>query len=295
MKILITGAGGQLGKELERTLPDGLPHHGSVEVAFTDAERLDITDSDAVQAEMDGGHYDFCINCAAYTAVDKAESDEAMAYKINADAVEILAQACAINNTRFIHISTDFVFDGLFNSPYQEYDLPEPLSVYGKSKLDGENRCWEVNKQAIIIRTSWLYSSYGTNFVKTMRRLGSEREQLNVIYDQVGTPTYARDLAMVIWNIVDTYSNETVPGIYHYSNEGVASWYDFAAAVMELSDIHCKVLPINTFEYPTPAKRPAYCILDKRKIKKAFGVEIPHWRTSLKNCIKLLDEQASRG
>ena len=288
MKILITGAHGQLGRELK----DASAFYPNFVIDYTDAHTLDITSYDALVKTFANGQYDWCINCAAYTAVDKAESDVEMAQKINAEAPGLVAAAAAKYGAKLIHISTDFVFDGRMPSPYQEDDATEPLSAYGRTKLDGENRCMAANPASTIIRTAWLYSNYGNNFVNTMRRLGKERETLNVIYDQVGTPTYARDLAYAIWKIVET-NDASLSGLYHYSNEGVASWYDFAHEIMELSKLTCKVKPINTYEYPTPATRPAYCLMSKKKIKAAFHIEIPHWRESLKHCIALLDEHGA--
>jgi dTDP-4-dehydrorhamnose reductase len=288
MKILVTGANGQLGKELR----DAARGFSSFQFTFTTRDELDIADAGAVDQYFSANSFDICINGAAYTAVDKAESELDNATLINTFSTEILAKATVKYGVKFIHISTDFVFDGRLPAPYQENDVTNPVNAYGRTKLQGEELCRQENAESVIVRTSWLYSSYGSNFVKTMRRLGQERESLKVIYDQVGTPTYARDLAKALLDIINNNGKNIQSGIYHYSNEGVASWYDFAAAIMQLSGLRCKVSPINTFEYPTPASRPAYCIMDKRKIKTTFGISIPYWRDSLAECIKELEKNA---
>lgn len=285
INILITGASGQLGSEFKHFSV----HYPHLAFRYSDSHDLDITNAEAIEAALSSGQYQYLINCAAYTAVDKAETDQELAYKINGAASGILAAACARNGVKYIHISTDFVFDGTNHRPYTEDDAVAPLGVYGASKLQGEQLALEANPNSLVFRTSWLYSTYGNNFVKTMRRFGAERSSLNVIFDQVGTPTYARDLAQLILDAIDNGKARNLSGIFHYSNEGVASWYDFATSVMELSGLACKVNPINTFEYPTPAKRPHYSVLDKRKLKEAFGVAIPNWRNSLKACINTLD------
>ena len=287
MKILVTGVYGQLGselKELTGNYPDGT-------FLFTDVDSLDITNEAAVQDYFQEKQPTFVVNCAAYTAVDKAESDRELARKINAIAPGILAKAAKNTGAKIIHISTDYVFNGQAFQPYTEADSVEPTGVYGETKLEGEQQCLNENPDSIIIRTSWLYSSYGNNFVKTMMRLGAERDSLNVIFDQVGTPTYAGDLAGAILSIIETTEKEQgkfVPGIYHYSNEGVASWYDFAKAIFEITEIACTVNPILTKDYPTPAKRPHYSVLNKSKIKDTFDIKIPYWRDSLHLCIKKL-------
>ena len=284
--ILVIGAAGQLGSEL-RFLSS---KHPDMAFHFTDQKELDITDPASIAEVINAGAYNYCINCAAYTAVDKAEDDKALAYAINDTAAGLLAEQCAAHNIKLVHVSTDFVFDGQLSRPYKEDDTSNPLGVYGASKAAGEQRVLNADPSAVIIRTSWLYSSYGANFVKTMRKLGEDRDSLNVIYDQVGTPTYARDLERVILQIIAEGSIDNESGIFHYSNEGVASWYDLAVSVMRMSNLSCKVLPINTFEYPTPAARPAYGILDKRKIKETFDIEIPHWYVSLGHCIEELEK-----
>lgn len=251
---------------------------------FTDYADLDITNADAVQSFLSAHHFDYIINCAAYTAVDKAESDMENAFRLNAEAVGVLAKAAHERGTKLIHISTDFVFDGRKHKPYLEEDAPSPLNIYGKSKWRGEEICLIENPASIILRTSWLYSPFGNNFVKTMQRLGNERKELGVIYDQIGTPTYALDLARCIMEVI-SQPEKQVGGIFHYSNEGVCSWYDFAVAIMDLSGLNCLVKPLETSEYPTPAKRGHYTVLNKKKIRQAFGIAIPHWQHSLRDCI----------
>jgi dTDP-4-dehydrorhamnose reductase len=283
MKILVTGGNGQLGSELKV-----LSENFDAEFFFTDREELDITNADAVNEFIISTKPDFVINGAAYTAVDKAESDKETAFLINANAVGNIAAACISYNSKLIQVSTDFVFDGTKSTPYKEADATNPLSVYGKSKLQGEQLCLQNNPNAIIIRTSWLYSSFGNNFVKTMLRLSSERKELKVIFDQTGTPTYARDLAQAILHVIRHEKVNTASGIFHYSNEGECSWFDFAKETIELSGNNCKVVPIETFEYPTPAVRPRYSVLSKTKIIETFGLKIPYWKVSLKECTKLL-------
>lgn len=270
--LLITGAKGQLGIELSNLLP---------EAVLTDADTLDITNKTAVDAFVKDNKIDVIVNCAAYTAVDKAEEDSILCAKINVEGPRILAAT----GVKIIHISTDYVFDGHGYKPYTETDTPNPLSVYGTTKLDGEKTVLENATEAIVIRTSWLYSSHGNNFVKTMRRLGGEKETLNVVSDQVGTPTYAGDLAKAIVQIIPQISKEK-KGIYHFSNEGVCSWYDFAYDIMELLHLNCVVNPIPSSSYLVRAQRPFYSVLDKTKIKSVFGIEIPYWKESLQKCLK---------
>lgn len=287
MKILVTGAYGQLGNELKILSAE----YSQWQFLFTDSDTLDITDAFSVQSFFDRNKPGFVINCAAYTAVDKAESDIETAEKVNALAPEILAKASALTGAKLIHVSTDYVFDGLGHLPYTETDPVGPASVYGKTKLEGENRALAANQQTIIIRTSWLYSSFGNNFVKTMLRLGHERGLLNVVFDQVGTPTYAADLASVILFIIaaaEANPGDFVPGVYHYSNEGVASWYDFAKTIFELSQMNIKVNPVRSDQFPTAARRPAFSVLDKAKIKTTFCAEIPYWKDSLGVCLQKL-------
>ena len=271
-KILVTGSNGQLGSELKELLPNAI---------FTDADVLDITNPNAINSFVKNNNIEIIINCAAYTAVDKAEDEHELAQRINCDGPKNLAET----GCKIIHISTDYVFDGKACQPYTPDNKPAPISVYGKTKLAGETAVIESAKEYIIIRTAWLYSSYGNNFVKTMRRLGSERETINVVYDQIGSPTYAKDLAETIVKILPQMNNNT-NGIYHFSNEGVCSWYDFAKEIMELSNLSCKVSPILSAEYPTKATRPFYSVLDKSKLRKTFNISIPHWKESLRKCLK---------
>lgn len=285
-RILITGANGQLGSEMRR-LGEVSPNT----YIYTDVAELDITNGDAVAAFVKENAVDIIVNCAAYTNVDKAESDEATAELINATAVENLARAMkAVNGTLF-HISTDYVFGNEGNTPRTE-DMPlNPLGVYGRTKLRGEQAVAAVGCKAIIIRTAWLYSEFGNNFLKTMLRLTAEREQLNVVFDQVGTPTYAGDLALAIFSIIEGDVYEGNEGVYHFSNEGVCSWYDFATEIaIAAGNTACKVQPCHSSEFPSPVTRPAFSVLDKSKIKNTFGIEIPHWRDSMLYCIKRLKQ-----
>ena len=288
--ILVTGAYGQLGNEV-RILSAAYPEYNFM---FTDVDSLDICDKDELIDFVTGNDIRYIINCAAYTAVDKAEDDTELCEKINATAVKNLGIAAAEAGAGIIHVSTDYVFDGTSCRPYTE-DMPtKPCSVYGKTKLKGEKNLLKVCPNAIVIRTAWLYSPFGNNFVKTMIKLGSERESLNVIFDQVGTPTYAEDLADAILKAMDQTidTDHDKGGVYHFSNEGVCSWYDFTLKIHEIAGIKtCKVNPIETKDYPTKAARPHYSVLNKTKIKQAFNITIPHWEASLKNCIKELSEQ----
>ena len=283
MKILVTGAYGQLGNELKELAPE----YKEWQFFFTDADTLDITDKKSIQEYFKKFLPDFVINCAAYTAVDKAETDLENARFINAVAPGFLAGAAKKIGAGFIHISTDYVFDGNHFRPYSEEDPVKPKAVYGKTKLEGEEKCMAENPDSVIIRTSWLYSSFGNNFVKTMLRVGAERGEVNVVFDQVGTPTYAGDLAKAILTIAKKFSEKRaslVPGIYHYSNEGVISWFDFAHAIFELAGIKCAVNPIFSKELNQPAPRPSFSVLDKTKIKDTFQLKIPYWKESLKVC-----------
>ena len=281
-KILITGSNGQLGKELKR-LENSFPQFNFI---FLSREDLPIHHYELVRNFFKGYQPQFLINCAAYTAVDRAESEKELAFQVNGESVGVLAAVCKEYQTKFIHISTDYVFDGTATVPYKEDSLTNPQSVYGASKLEGEKEALRFNPDSIIIRTSWVYSEFGKNFVKTMLKLMSEREELNVVSDQFGSPTYAADLAEAILQIIS--SGQWHPGIYHFSNEGIISWYEFAVAVKELSGNICKVNPIPTSQYPTPAKRPAYSVLDKTKIQSAFSVRIKDWKTSLETCLSRL-------
>ena len=285
MKILITGSNGQLGNEM-RVLSK---EHGKHQYFFTDVIQaddtylLDITDKAAVSAFVEAHSIDLIVNCAAYTNVDKAEEDEATAQKINADALVVLGS----QGVKVIHISTDYVFSGDEHVPYRESDPVAPRTAYGRTKYMGEKNLLAACPEAVILRTAWLYSIYGNNFVKTMVRLGQEKEQLGVVFDQIGTPTYAADLAWAIFTVIETPAWH--PGVYHFTNEGVCSWYDFTLAIHELAGItKCQVRPILSEEYQYKTPRPHYSVLDKSKFKKAFGVEIPHWREALIRCIKKL-------
>jgi dTDP-4-dehydrorhamnose reductase len=286
MKILITGSNGQLGNEIKVLAPE----YSDYEFIYTDINELDISNEDEVNKFF--GHHkpSVVVNCAAYTAVDKAETDKDTAFLINATASGILARAAANINAFIVHVSTDYVYDGHNYQPYTETDALNPLSVYGKSKLAGEDEVKQAGGNAVIIRTSWLYSAFGNNFVKTMMKYGRERGLMNVVFDQTGTPTYARDLAKVILDILPQALKEDGVAIYHYSNEGVTSWYDFAKTIYEMSNITCRVNPIPTKDYPLPATRPFYSVLNKAKIKQKFGIEIPYWRESVKDCIERLNK-----
>lgn len=282
--ILVTGSNGQLGSEIQK-LSLSYPNYT---FTFTDRTTLDLSNLCTMEDFFENKKFDVIINCAAYTAVDKAESEPELADAINHRFVSMLTKIAKRNHTKLIHISTDYVFNGQNYRPYLENDPTAPQGVYGKTKRDGEKAILEVSpNNTIILRTSWVYSAYGNNFVKTMLRLGKERDSLGVIFDQIGTPTYARDLAQTILYILPKINNES-PEIYHYSNEGSASWYDFAQAIFELSDIACQVNPITTDQYPTPATRPHYSLLNKSKIKNDFGITIPYWRDSLRRCLKEL-------
>ena len=281
-RILVTGANGQLGNEF-RTLESGYPDY---EFIFLSRQELSITDKESVQKVFAQYQPAWCINCAAYTAVDKAESETEQATAINATAAGILAEACTRFNTRLIHISTDYVFDGSSAEPYREDHATGPINKYGETKLLGEQLVMKNNPGAIIIRTAWVYSCFGNNFVKTMMRLMKERESINVVDDQVGSPTYAADLAQVIMHIIS--QNPKAGGIYHYSNDGRISWYEFAVAIKDLTGSRCKVNPIPSSQYPTPAKRPQYSLLDKARIASTFLVPIAHWKESLEVCVRKL-------
>lgn len=284
MNILITGCRGQLGNELQLQEAEHPSHH----FFNTDVEELNICDQAAVDAYVAENQIDGIINCAAYTAVDKAESDKEKCTTLNTVAPAYLANAVEQRGGWIIQISTDYVFNGKGYLPYKEEDTPSPDSVYGSTKLASELGVSKFCKNAMVVRTAWLYSTFGHNFVKTMIRLGMERKEIGVVADQVGTPTYARDLASALLTIVE---KGIKPGVYHYTNEGVASWYDFTKAIHRIYGIQgCNVKPLHTDEYPTPAKRPHYSILDKTKIKKTFGIEIPHWEESLKDCIEMLEK-----
>ena len=280
MNVLVTGANGQLGREMRLVSRDSNNHY-----IFADVEELDITNLDAVRKMMKDNKVDIVVNCAAYTNVGKAEDDEATARRINRDAVENLAVSCRENGATLIHVSTDYVFPGNGCIPCRE-DMPvSPQGVYGKTKLEGEEAIQRVGCPYLIFRTAWLYSEYGNNFVKTMRRLTKEKNELNVVFDQVGTPTYAYDLAEAICEIIELEQYKGNEGIYHYSNEGVCSWFDFAKEIAALSGNECDIRPCHSDEFPSKVKRPHYSVLDKTKVKKTFALTIPYWKDSLKDCI----------
>jgi len=289
--ILVTGSSGQLGQSLASIASNYL------NTVFTFANRadLDLSDSNSIDDFFKQQQFDLIINCAAYTAVDKAESESELANQINHHAVKQLANIAKQQNTKVIHISTDYVFDGKLYRPYIETDEVAPQSIYGETKLKGEQALLEtMPSNAVIIRTSWVYSEYGNNFVKTMLRLGKERDALNIIFDQIGTPTYAHDLAQAIMAIVnsETFNQAKLNSeIYHYSNEGICSWYDFAKAIFEYGNINCDVSPIETKDYPTPATRPHYSLLNKTKIKQRFNLSIPYWKDALQQCLNKLVQQ----
>ncbi|MFR9578274.1 MAG: dTDP-4-dehydrorhamnose reductase [Rikenellaceae bacterium] len=280
--ILVTGANGQLGNEMQRVAKSSTDKY-----IFTDVAELDITDYDAISAMVTSEKVDVIVNCAAYTNVDKAEDDEAFANLLNNTAAGYLAKATASVGATLIHISTDYVFDGSAHVPYTEEQPTKPIGVYGVTKLAGEKSVIESGCNYIIIRTSWLYSQWGGNFVKTMQHLTAERDELNVIFDQVGTPTHAGDLADTIGTIITT-DQLSKSGTYHFSNEGVCSWFDFAQATAEKSGNNCKISPIHSDEFPAKVTRPHYSVLDKTKIKETFGIKIPYWTTSLDKCINEL-------
>lgn len=281
--ILITGANGQLGREMRNVLKDDI----FVNAIYTDVEELDITDAQAIENCVVSNSIDFIVNCAAYTAVDAAESNVELCTRLNVEAPTLLAQAAHKHGARLIHISTDYVFDGTNFRPYRENDTVCPTSTYGSTKADGERHIMDVAPESIIIRTAWLYSPHGKNFVKTMIELGHSRDSLRVVCDQIGTPTYALDLASVIMTFINC--KQWHPGIYHFSNEGAISWYDFTMAIHRMAGITtCHVLPCTTEDYPTPACRPHYSVLDKSKIKATLGIEIPYWEESLEQCINIL-------
>lgn len=284
--ILVTGANGQLGNEMRLLAKENTQYN----FLFTDVDTLDICNKEAVLSYVMDNKVDYVVNCAAYTAVDNAEDNEALCKKINCDAVRNLGEAAASAGAKVIHVSTDYVFDGTNHLPYVETDSTCPQSAYGRTKLAGEEALAEVCPQSVILRTAWLYSTFGNNFVKTMLRLGSERDQLGVIFDQVGTPTYAGDLAAVILAIINRAEAGTFePGVFHFSDEGVCSWYDFTVAILRLAGItSCAVKPIETKDFPSKATRPHYSVLNKGKIKSTYQVTVPHWEESLAKCIEKL-------
>jgi len=282
MNILVTGSNGQLGNEI-RVASES---YNLFNYLFTDVAELDICNKPALENFVKQNNVHAIINCAAYTAVDKAEDDVELCYQINRDAVRNIAQVAALYQLKVVHVSTDYVFDGTSCMPLTENMPTAALGVYGKSKLEGETELLAMCPTAVVVRTSWLYSTFGANFVKTMIKLGSERDVLNVIFDQVGTPTYAADLAVAILQILQ--ADQFVSGIYHYSNEGVCSWYDFTKKIHKLAGVSCHVKPIETKDYPTRTPRPHYSVLNKSKIKTVYGIEIPYWEDSLGICISKL-------
>ncbi|MDT7828923.1 dTDP-4-dehydrorhamnose reductase [Pricia sp. S334] len=278
--VLVTGGRGQLA-----TCIGQVAHiDDDNRFIYTDYTDLNITEEKEVERFFEDTNIQFCINCAAYTAVDQAEAEPKKADLVNHIGTRNLATACKKHRATLIHISTDFVFDGLQSLPYNEEAATRPLGIYGASKLAGETAIIEILEQHYIIRTSWLYSNYGDNFMKTMLRLGQERDSLSVVCDQIGTPTYGIDLARMVLNVLSNSTN--MYGIYHYSNEGVASWYDFSKAIFDISGVECHVTPIAGADFPTSAERPAFSVLDKTKVKRDFGIDIPYWRDSLKACLK---------
>ena len=286
INVLVTGSMGQLGSEIKE-----LSSNYNYNFFFTTRDDIDITSKDDIRKFCQTNSINVIINCAAYTAVDKAQSDIENADLVNRKAVKKLSIVAKELNIKLIHISTDYVFDGKNFKPYVEEFQTNPQSIYGKTKLDGENELLDINPlNSIIIRTSWVYSYYGNNFVKTMLRLGKEKEELGVIFDQIGTPTYAKDLAITILDIIPQIENSKVE-IYNYSNEGVLSWYDFAKEIMKMAKLNCKINPIETYQYPTPAKRPHFSLLNKSKIKSKFNLEIPYWKDGLDDCLKRLGER----
>lgn len=285
MNLLITGSNGQLGNEI-KALAANYP---ACHFIFTDIAELDITNADAVTDFFKSQAIHAVVNCAAYTAVDKAETDAELASLINAAGPANLAHAAKVVDAKMIQISTDYVFNGTSNVPLKETDATDPIGVYGRTKADGEQAVLSSGADAIVIRTSWLYSTYGNNFVKTIRKYGLERRQLKVVVDQVGTPTYAHDLAKCCLDIITTHEKISDKGnVYHYSNEGAISWFDFAHAIIELSGIQCAIEPVDSSQFVTAAKRPNYSVMDKTRIKADFGISIPYWRQSLDHCIQLL-------
>lgn len=281
LNVLVTGASGQLGSEMRR-----LGSAASNDYLFTDAAELDITDAGAIRRTMAERRIDVVVNCAAYTDVERAEREEAAADRLNREAAGVLAAAVCEADATLIHISTDYVFDGTSPEPYTEESPAAPQSVYGRTKLAGEEAIRASGCKHLILRTSWLYSEYGHNFLKTMLRLTAERERLNVVFDQTGTPTYAGDLALAIFSIVEKGLYAGNEGTYHFSDEGACSWYDFAVEIAAaVGHDKCRIEPCRTADYPTAARRPAYSVLDKSKLKRTFGIEIPHWRESMRYCL----------
>ena len=287
-KIIVTGANGQLGKELKEIAPV----HTEFEFIFLSKEDLPIHHFELVRNVFSKLQPQFCINCAAYTAVDRAEAESALAFEVNGESVGVLAAICKEHNTKFIHLSTDYVFDGTGNTPYTENFPPHPINQYGASKWEGEKQALQLNPDTIIIRSSWLYSSYGKNFVKTMMQLINEKNEISVVNDQTGSPTYAGDLAQAILKIID--DNKWQPGIYHFSNDGAITWYDFAKAIKEITAGNAKIIPVSSAEYPAAARRPKFSVLDKTKIRKTFNIVLKDWKESLALCIHKIKKQIGK-
>lgn len=286
MNILVTGANGQLGREMQR-LSAVSPNN----YTFTDVAELDVTDAGAVRQAVAQTRAEVIVNCAAYTNVERAEEDEEAADRLNRGAAENLARAAEANGATLIHVSTDYVFDGTAHTPYTEDGTPSPLGAYGRTKLAGERAVMASGCRYLIFRTAWLYSEYGNNFLKTMLRLTSERDTLQVVFDQIGTPTYAGDLALAIFSIIESERYAGNEGVYHFTDEGVCSWYDFATEIAAAAGHDsCHIIPCHTSEFPTKAARPAYSVLDKTKIKTTFQMDIPHWRESMIYCLKQIEK-----
>jgi dTDP-4-dehydrorhamnose reductase len=288
--ILITGSGGQLGQSLRQLAPQ----FPDLELIFMNSGQLDITDRQAVIRFFEDHQLTACINCAAYTAVDKAESEPELARSVNVLGTQYLAEGCSLRQIPFIHFSSDYVYHNNLNRPLIETDRVQPKGVYARTKLYGEREAFRRHQMSMVIRTSWVYAPFGHNFVLTMKRLGAERPELNVVFDQIGAPTFAPDLAQAVLGILRQVHTgqskpETLAGIWHYANEGVTSWYDFACRIMSICDLPCKINPILSAQYPTPAQRPHFSVLNKAKIKHTFGLEIPHWADSLKVCLSQLE------
>ncbi|TGL59739.1 dTDP-4-dehydrorhamnose reductase [Leptospira ognonensis] len=283
LNVLVTGGNGQLGCEIREVAPE---FADKLRLFFVTRENLNLESESEIETFISANQIQAIVNTAAYTAVDLAEKEPEKARSSNVVIPKLLAKIANRHKIKMLHVSTDFAFDGKSGKPYKEDDLTSPISIYGKTKEEGEREVLKELPKAIILRTSWVYSKYGNNFLKTIRRLGKERPELKIIYDQIGTPTWARDLARVILKMIQT---KDLSGFYHYSNEGIASWYDFAKEILDLSNLKTKILPIETSEYPTPATRPTYSVLNKKKIKQTLEIEIPHWKDSLKVCLSELD------
>jgi dTDP-4-dehydrorhamnose reductase len=296
ISILVTGASGQVGREIAALAPD----FPDFDFVFADSQQLNVSSHDDIQRMFASRKFDYCINTAAYTAVDKAETDREKVALANMIGPHLLARACKESQTRLIHLSTDYVYHNTLNRPLLEDDPVEPKSVYAFSKCAGDEAVLHFHPEgAMVVRTSWVFSSFGHNFVKTMLRLGKERPELRVVCDQIGTPTYARHLALALLRAIASAESGAIDrdllrGIYHFSNEGVASWYDFALAIFEMSGLSCVVLPIETSEYPTPARRPPYSVLNKTKWKMTFGQSIPHWREGLRECLEVMTPESGQ-